>query len=507
METASLQGRQGVTVDGITIEAPDVEGEVAVHRGTPPRPGAERVRRGGRRGSDRGGDEGAAGLLDPSLERALRRQGMRTHRTIAIDGRRRPTRGAPAPVTIRVPRPRRGRGQVVLVIDHGIATWHHRNESQVVPPEAPRRGTRRGAGATAPVLTYEIPQVAPPEERITRSGLISISSIVRIITFPISHVVGEVARFAARRWDLDHHPAQVRAYHADGTLTDLTDADWARLATGPVLLWVHGTFSTTSGAFAALPAATRAELDRRYGGRVIAYDHPTIADDPFVNARAFYDIVGDHHLDVDIVCHSRGGLVARSIAERPGSLSVLGPNVRARQIVLVGAVNHGTILADADHWAELLDRFTTLLNLVPLPGAADTIETVLAVVKSIAVETTHDLEGLSAMAPSSAFLASLNVPVQGRPAATYRALGSNFEPNNPDLKAWLNDTVRDGLFDNKPNDMMVSIESMTGANGSDRFPIPAASIRAFEPADAVEHAMYFGQAMTTAALEEWLTGA
>ena len=309
----------------------------------------------------------------------------------------------------------------------------------------------------------------------------------------MAKLVGMAARRIARDWDAGQHPSQVRAYGPDGSLTDLAPADWDRLAAGPALLFVHGTFSSTEGAFGRLPSATMAELHRRYGGRVIAFDHPTLADDPFVNARAFFDIVGDRTLDVDIVCHSRGGLVARSIAERPGDLAPLGAHVRVRQIAMVGVLNAGTILADAAHWSELLDRYTTLLRLLPAPGIIDTLETVLAVVKAIAVEVAQDLEGLAAMAPGSEFLGHLNVGPAPADGPGYRVIGSDFEPIDPDLKAWLNDEVRDKIFAERPNDMMVTIDSMAGANGSGRFPIAAADIHAFAAAQAVEHADYFGQ--------------
>jgi pimeloyl-ACP methyl ester carboxylesterase len=298
------------------------------------------------------------------------------------------------------------------------------------------------------------------------------------------------------------HPAQVRAYGPTGRLTELDDKGWKRLSKGPALLFVHGTFSTTEGGFGRLPAKTRKELHRRYDGRVIAYDHPTIADDPAENARRFFELVGERSLELDIVCHSRGGLVSRSIAERPGDLSTLGGAVAVRSVVLVGVPNNGTILAKAEYWNELLDRFTTLLNLLPGPGVADTLESVLAVVRSIAVETVENLEGLDAMAPGGAFLKRLNVAADG--AATYRAIVSDFEPKNPGLKAWLNDSVRDRIFEGESNDMMVSIDSMTAKNGSSRFPVT--ELREFKRTDAVEHARYFPAALTGTALLEWLTG-
>ena len=180
--------------------------------------------------------------------------------------------------------------------------------------------------------------------------------------------------------------------------------------------------------------------------------------------------------------------------------------MRVRQIAMVGVLNAGTILADAAHWGELLDRYTTLLRLLPAPGIIGTLETVLAVVKAIAVEVAQDLEGLAAMAPGSEFLDHLNVGPAPAADPGYRAIGSDFEPIDPDLKAWLNDEVRDKIFAERPNDMMVTIDSMTGANGSGRFPIAAADIHAFAAAQAVEHADYFGQPSTSEWLLGWLAG-
>jgi pimeloyl-ACP methyl ester carboxylesterase len=330
--------------------------------------------------------------------------------------------------------------------------------------------------------------------------------IVKVITFPIGKLAGRAARLVARDWDTERHPPRVRAYTPDGSLSDLTEEGWSHLSEGPVLLFVHGTFSTTEGGFGRLPAATRRMLHDRYAGRVIAYDHPTIADDPFANARRFFEIVGDRKLDLDIVCHSRGGLVSRSIAERPDTLAGLGRNVTVRQIVLVGALSKGTILADTEHWGELVDRVTTLIRLVPAPGAVDTLETVLTVVKSLAVGVAQELEGLDAMAPGSDYLKKLNKGGKQPGDPSYRVIGSDFEPRAPGLKAWLNDEVRDGLFDQLPNDMMVTIESMRGANGSGRFPIAPADCRLFAAPDAIEHSDYFGQPRTSEWLLAWLTG-
>jgi hypothetical protein len=120
----------------------------------------------------------------------------------------------------------------------------------------------------------------------------------------------------------------------------------------------------------------------------------------------------------------------------------------------------------------------------------------------MAVKTAVNLAGIDAMAPHSDFLKRLNV--MSHAEADYRAIVSDFEPRNPGLLEWLSDEVRDEIFGRRANDMMVTIDSMTGENGSSRFPVK--EIRGFTGSDAVEHAQYFSQKPTTDALLEWLPG-
>lgn len=248
---------------------------------------------------------------------------------------------------------------------------------------------------------------------------------------------------------------------------------------------------------------THAALDKTYGHRVIAFDHPTIADSPAANARWFLEQAGERKLVLDIVCHSRGGLVARSIAELPGDLVGLAPNVEVRSVVLVGVPSQGTKLADVAHWNDLVDRATSLFSLLPLPDGLATMHTVLALVRSIAVRTAKNLKGLEAMAPGSDFLKELNVATAG--PGQYHAIVSDFEPSNPGWQEWLRNKGRELIFD-APNDMMVAIESMAGANGSSRFPVGVAERESFGEGDAVEHSQYFEQGRTGQALLKWLEG-
>ena len=104
-----------------------------------------------------------------------------------------------------------------------------------------------------------------------------------------------------------------------------------------VLLLVHGTFSSTIGAFGAMAA------DENGGGflstcigaydAVVGYDHRTLSLDPRQNAQDLLERLSTHtpgaELVIDVITHSRGGLTTRSFIEdvlpgpagRPGSTS------------------------------------------------------------------------------------------------------------------------------------------------------------------------------------------
>ena len=76
------------------------------------------------------------------------------------------------------------------------------------------------------------------------------------------------------------HP---RHYHQlKGTGTPLVQAPAAQDG-GPLLVFVHGTFSTTSGSFGKLwsqhPQHVRA-LFTKYAGRVYGLEHPTLGVSP-----------------------------------------------------------------------------------------------------------------------------------------------------------------------------------------------------------------------------------
>ena len=228
---------------------------------------------------------------------------------------------------------------------------------------------------------------------------------------------------------------------------DSDASQWEKFNKGRTLLMIHGTFSRASGAFNGLPLDSMKALQAMYEDRVIAFDHQSISRDPTENIAWLLDTIPDGlTLDFDIVCHSRGGLVARSLTERTDAMP--GPRkIKVHRTALVGTVNNGTILADVKHWNDLIDVLSTVLNTVGVV-VGDTVDLVLSFVRQIAVAAYPHLRGLSCMVPGGQFLKKLNG--QPRGDNEYLAIASDYEPTDSHVASFFRDMVTDGLFSEKP---------------------------------------------------------
>ena len=156
--------------------------------------------------------------------------------------------------------------------------------------------------------------------------------------------------------------------------------------TARLLLFIHGTFSSTAGAYGALVAYPWGqhllrEADRTYDA-VIGFDHPTLSVDPKTNAQDLLrrlHTAGEHPPHIDVVTHSRGGLVYRSLAE----LILPGEAWRPSfgRVVFVGTPNAGTGLADPENWHTFVDLYTNIavgvFRAVSLVPAATFVATLL----------------------------------------------------------------------------------------------------------------------------------
>ena len=441
--------------------------------------------------------------VSDTFEAVLAREHVATQQTVEIAGARTRALGAEPQIEVEVPAAE-GQGQALLYTDEsGVTTWQFAED--VRPGAAATRsvdGTRR--------FVVGRPAPAPTGEVGTR-GLVGAvgKKLLKLLVFPlVDPIIGAVSAGFAARWENVHRPYGLRPFAPDGfgapAAAPLGPDDWPRLGAGRSLLFVHGTFSRAHSAFGGLAPETVAELWRRYEGRVFAFDHPTLSVDPRRNVEWLVErLPDDAALDVDVVCHSRGGLVGRVLAEQQGTLSLGARALRVGSVTFVATPNAGTPLADPAYLGDLVDTYTNLLNFVPDNPVTDVLEGVVTVAKQLAVGALGGLDGLQSMRPDGDFQRWLNA--EGPPGETaYYALGADFTPREPGFRAWAKDRLMDAVFEKAENDLVVPTAGVYDANGSGSFPIDER--RVFPASAGVSHVSFFQDPAAQEALLDWLPG-
>jgi pimeloyl-ACP methyl ester carboxylesterase len=401
-------------------------------------------------------------------------------------------------------------GQVVLSCDEtGVLRWHFPVDERL----RVRSPTTRGAGG---VKRFRIPAAQPrpaPASDTARRSLLGVMGrkLLKILIYPVTDpVIGAIGEFFTERWEEKYRPYGLRSFAPEERripdVGALIPADWDRLCAGRALLFIHGTLSTAHAAFAQIPDSTFTTLYERYGGRVFAFNHFTLSHNPWRNVEWLLNhFPQGRSFEVDIVCHSRGGLVARTFAERPSVFGLDASNISVRRIVFVAVPNHGTALAHADHMVKMVDRFTTSLNLFPSGPVSETLEAVITVVKVIGHGALKGLDGLAAMRPNGEFLRTLNQG--GQACEAYRAVAGDYEPTDEGLRTLLTgaaNAVVDRVFEQVPNDIVVPEPGVYEANGCMTFPIPDTRVLKVPSNAGVIHTTMFGYPPVSAKLAEWL---
>lgn len=133
-----------------------------------------------------------------------------------------------------------------------------------------------------------------------------------------------------------------------------------------VLLFVHGTFSK-SEMWAEELQATEAGKDllAQWQGRytrILAFSHPTLSVGAWSNAIDLHRALRDVRAPIDVVCHSRGGLVVSWLLR-------LKP-VPIERVVFVGSPLVGTSLAAPDKLRAALDLLANYADAVSALGQA-----------------------------------------------------------------------------------------------------------------------------------------
>jgi pimeloyl-ACP methyl ester carboxylesterase len=375
-----------------------------------------------------------------------------------------------------------------------------------------------------------IPAGAPSRRRRGRRGIVgdregSLVLTREFETLAPNKIVEAVGRIDCRLNQAirDSLHSRLRALQrtAAGTF-ELLDNDVSGPFTGRTLLFVHGTFSNASNMlreFTTAGGRGRQFLDRATRGpvqydRVLFFDHPTLSVSPVINALELGRCMSRSTGTIDVVAHSRGGLVVRWWLEAFGSSlrMAAGSQVRA---VLVGSPLHGTSLAAPDkiqHAMSLFSNVGTLaektMGLIGLANpfvwvAGKLIEVIVSVTGALA--RTPIVDAIAALVPGLAGQSAVSNnhelnrlrigPVDVDPS--YFAIVSNFETADPAWRFWRNfrkdrvaDLAADIVFPGE-NDLVVDTMSMTDF-GVPRLKLAGTSCD-YHTSDTVWHCNYFRQ--------------
>jgi hypothetical protein len=305
-------------------------------------------------------------------------------------------------------------------------------------------------------------------------------------------------------------PAKLRQIRDGAILPDEVQP----VASGKILLFVHGTFSNIDNLLAEINQTREGQkflndASQLYN-QVLAFDHYTVSRSPILNALELARRFAASTASVDIVCHSRGGLVTRWFCEVLDQV----PS-RNRRALLVGSPIAGTSLAAPDKLRGTLNLFTNLgvvlgdgLSLVPFLSAAGAIMKLAFSVAGAAAKMplidagVAMIPGLCAQSRilNNNELKALLWPPKELPR--YYAVTSTFRPPAVGWEFWkvfcdwtqVASVAEDRIFA-AANDLVVDTESMTQN-------IHVENAFAFGDTDHVYHTIYFRQPKTIQFIRE-----
>jgi hypothetical protein len=456
----------------------------------------------------------------PDLSATLFRNGILVEESIVLDDVREVgvatadrlrTRYHEPAIGLTTSAPPSGWARLVLSVDEfGIATWN-------LSDSATRAESTTEVRELGMSQSFLIRHRAPSTREISADGRDDVrgpigwvgKKVLDVLAFPlIDPVFGAIGEGYSTAWEKAFRPYRLRTFtptnYRSSQVETFGDREWDRLTAGRTLLLIHGTFSRAHEAFRDFPDEYVADLHRLYEGRVFAFDHFTISHDPRKNVDWIVQQVPEGlRLKLDILCHSRGGLVARSLTEKQSELSLGSRTISIERVVHVGTPNAGTPLTDAPHMTDLVDAYTNFLVMIPDSPSSLLLDCLLVVVKHLAAETLKGLEGLQSMLPSGRFLREwLNL---GTAPARYHALASSYRPTAPGPLSWTTDRLFTRIFRGEASDLVVPTSGVYQQNGCDAFPIPEARRMIFNPEDGVSHFGYFAEKRARDSILHWLS--
>ncbi|HLK50035.1 MAG TPA: hypothetical protein VKT49_17950 [Bryobacteraceae bacterium] len=304
----------------------------------------------------------------------------------------------------------------------------------------------------------------------------------------------------------------------------LSSAPVAPVKSGKILLVVHGTFSKGEAIFQQLNAPTNAAGRNLLGkagnmksgyDQILSFEHPTVSVTPMLNAVDLARAFAGSDAVIDVIAHSRGGLVTRWWLES------LDRSDQLRRAILVGSPLGGTSLASPPHLRHLLSWFSNFnrflatgsalaSNMIPFLHVITALAQFTAFVTSLAAKTPL-VDAAVAMIPGLASMSRIsnNFELDRLRAVQdarieYYAIKSQFQPEDPGWKVWRYfvdsppERAVSALFPNE-NDWVVNTVSMT-----ERLQLPSARVKDFGARSDIHHTSYFLQGDTASQIGQWL---
>jgi hypothetical protein len=283
------------------------------------------------------------------------------------------------------------------------------------------------------------------------------------------------------------------------------------------LLFVHGTFSKTESfieGFLHLPGGDKF-LEKLFGryDEVLAFDHATLSVSPVLNAFDLARMLSNISGELDVIAHSRGGLVTRWALEGFG----IAEQVTARGL-LVGCPINGTSLASPPRLRSSLSLLSNIGTALKLSGGLATSFTPLLIAPAAllrvaasafsfasnlpffdaAVQLVPGLAGQSRVGNNSDIGRIRSISLKD--PLSYFVVQSDFQTEAAGWRFWkwfskgkIADAAADHIFD-AANDLVVDTASMTEF-AADTI-LPAANIHDFGKNASVHHCNYFEQKQT-----------
>lgn len=218
----------------------------------------------------------------------------------------------------------------------------------------------------------------------------------------------------------------------------------------PALLFLHGTFSSVQASFGKLLTPRFLEtLSSRYPGGVFGWEHYSFSQAPERNVADLRKALATCTATFDVVGYSRGGLLARLLAQDPGRGA--DASWRMGRVVLCATPNQGTPLATSGRWEQALNFLTNLLELFPDNPLVSAPALVGQGMIWLAARFVEAAPGVAAMSADGQFLGSLNRGTIDR--SSFNAIAANFHPQG-NVWARLLDAGIDGFFAGA-NDLVV----------------------------------------------------